>query len=164
MTPDPQYMSEARLASLRAIAEFTPFLSDIEVGGEAEARVSHMHLMNQDYDRAVEHALVVARSSPNAGTQYLGFVLAGLALDKLGNRTAAHTAYANALQVLPGGDTAALLRAVSRPPDESPSDAWSLVETSFAHATRTDDPYRLYHYGDYWLWSTFISGVHGALR
>ena len=125
--------------------------------------MSHMVLMMQDYDRALEHALAVTRSSTNASTKYLGFVLAGLALDTLGNRTASHTAYDNALQVFPGGDSATLLRAVARPSDESPNDAWFLVEASLADATGSD-PYRLYHYGDYWLWSTFISGVHEALR
>jgi len=140
-------------------------LSDPEVGAEAEAHVSHLHLMLHEWQPALEHARTAARLTLDNRPRYLGFLMAGLALEQLGQRDEARSAYQKALDALPTGQTAALLLAsLDGAGGAGPQAIATLVRGSLVGPARADDPFRLYYYGDYFNWPTYIDQLHEALR
>jgi tetratricopeptide (TPR) repeat protein len=156
--PDP------RLESRQAIASFDRLLGHPEVGADAEAHVSHLYLTLHEWKPALEHARNAARLATDTRPRYLGFLMAGLALEQLGQRDEARISYWQALDSLPTGQTAALLLAsLNEDGGTIPQTVAALVSRSLAPPGR-DDPWRLYYYGDYFNWPTYIEQLHEALR
>jgi len=163
MTPNGD-VPDPRQESRQAISAFARLLGDPEVGGEAHAHVSHLYLTLHEWQPALEHAKASTEVARDGQSRYLGFVMAGLALEQLGRANEAAASYRRALDALPRGQTAALLLAALDDSVDAPGSTASLVGRSLAASSGEDDPWRLYYYGDYFRWSEYIAQLHDALR
>jgi hypothetical protein len=153
-----------RAESAAAIKSFTPWLRDPEVGAEAELHVSHLFLTQREWASALEHSRLALELPGDNRARYLGFVMAGLALQPLGRGVEAREAYRAALEALPSGQSAALLLATLVDTFEPPAEIASLVGHGLAAPILQDDPWRLYYYGDYVRWTAYIAQLREALR
>ena len=120
--------------------------------------------MLHEWEPALEHGRRATELARDPRVRYLGFVLAGRALSELGRADEARTAYGDALAAFPEGHSAAMLLAALIDTVDPPDEVAALIRRSLTAKPLQDDPWRLYTYGDYLRWPTYIDDLHEALR
>jgi len=135
-------------------------LGDPEAGALAAAHLSHVYFVMGDYAQALDFArYAVTRTSPQE--TFLRLLFAGMALERLGRLDEARTSYEEARRAVPAAQSGLLaLATLNSRLGTAPED----VPREWFDAAVEDDPYRLYFYGDYMHWGTYIAAVREAVR
>jgi tetratricopeptide (TPR) repeat protein len=148
----------------RAIAVYEPLAEDPLVGGDAEVRMAHILYLNHELVAALEHASRSAAIGRDAAVRYQAQVLTGKILERLGRLADAGRAYGAALDLWPGGQSATLALAPWLVLSGQSPQADRIVSESLAAHPHDDDPWRLYHYGDYVRWPELVADMRKAIR
>jgi tetratricopeptide (TPR) repeat protein len=153
-----------RRESIRAAAkEFLGFTDVPQVRGEAHARLGHAALLLRDPTTAITFFKKATEESDDEDVRYLGFFLAGQALEMLGRTHDAEMAYRQALAVIPNVQSGVEALATRLFLDGHREDAYALVQASFTVRPHPLDVWRLYAFGDYVRWPTLIERLRKAL-
>ncbi|HKV99725.1 MAG TPA: hypothetical protein VJN96_07870 [Vicinamibacterales bacterium] len=153
----------AQAQSDNAISSFRELVNDLRVAPDAEIRVAHLLLSADRYTSALEHAQRAATITDDAQTRYVAFVLEGKAYEMLDRPADAGRAYAAALAVMPRAQSAALALSSLLLLSNQAQQAYDLAERSLA-ASVSDDPWRLYYYGEFVRWPAYIAQLREAIK
>jgi hypothetical protein len=160
----PKGVTVAREETEAAVRSFDPLTRLSDVRADAELYVSHLYLEAHEYAQAVEHATRAAELANDSRLSYIAQIVRGESLAPLGRNADAGRAYAQALQAVPGGQSATLALSGWLLLSGQRDQAFDLTTRAFSTKPAEDDPWRLYWYGDFMYWPDLIRELHEAIR
>jgi tetratricopeptide (TPR) repeat protein len=147
----------ARLAIRRLIDHLGEFRRDASLNAEADLRIGRLLFVLHEPAQAIAHFDEVFRKTNDPFLVHLAHLFAGRALEQLGDLDRARAAYGESLKVVPGAQAASMLLAARFSTDGRRTDAYAVMQSSFAVDPQPRDPWRLYGYGSYRFWPQYIA-------
>jgi tetratricopeptide (TPR) repeat protein len=147
-----------------AIGRWKRFVDDPAVGAEAHLRIGHIYYCLANPRAAAVHYQSALQASRDPYVRYLAHFFIARMFEASGRPQDAAAAYRQALDVLPGVQSATMALAAATFLDQKPSGAYALMSAVFDGRPRPPDPWRLYDYGDYRLWPDLIARLRAAIR
>jgi hypothetical protein len=148
-------------APLRQTIEALGVLSeDPKVGGEARLRRGVLRFAAGEPTAALPD-FQTATASPDPFVRYLGRVMSGLALERLGRLPDAPAEYAAAVEIVPA--TSATVAWASALVRLGEAQAGADLLTKWNARPRPDDPWLLYNLGDYRLFPRFLDALRKGI-
>jgi Flp pilus assembly protein TadD len=117
-----------------------------------------------DDQRALTSAQHAAARLPVSEATYQADIIAALAFQRLKRPDDAGRAFAAALDVVPGGQSATLGLSTLLALSGHGSQADQLITRSLAQHPSDDDPWRRFPYGDYVHWNAIVRDLHKTIR
>jgi tetratricopeptide (TPR) repeat protein len=154
----------AREATDKAVRSFDSLLRDPLVHRDAELHIAHLYLEAHQYEQAADYAARAAELSHDSRLTYIAQIVRGQALAGLGRSAEAGRAYAQALESIPGGQSATLALSGWLLLSGQRQEAFDLTRRAFSTKPAEDDPWRLYYYGDFMYWPDLMRELHEAIR
>ena len=148
-----------RLAIRRLIDRLGEFRGDASLGAEADLRIGRLLFVLHEPARAISQFDEVLRKTHDPFLVHLAHLFAGRALEQLGDLDRARAAYEESLKVVPGAQGASMLLAARFSTDGRWTDAYAVMQSSFAVDPQPRDPWRLYGYGSYRFWPQYIAAL-----
>ena len=154
----------AKERGLRAIQALKPFLDDPAVGAEAHLRTGHLYYCLASPRTAASHFQTALQRSSDPYSQYLSHFFVGRMFESSGRRDDAATAYRHALSVLPHTQSATMALAATSFLNQKPTEAYELLDASFAARSRPVDPWRVFGLGDYRFLPQLVADLRDQIR
>jgi hypothetical protein len=143
--------SRARQRTLRAIEVLAPLVDHAEAGDEARLRSGYLSYKAGDGDGALASFAAVSNSD-DVFVRYLAHYFSGRVHERREARAVAERAYRQAIDVLPGAQSAAIALSTLLFLDSRPDEAYAVMQAAMAVSPAPMDPWRVYGYGDYRRW------------
>lgn len=156
--------TRAREGTAEAVRSWERLIKVPDIRADAELHIAHLYLEAHEYDAAVDHAARAVELSRDARLIYVAQIVRGEALAALNRTPDAGRAYAQALEVIPGGQSATLALSGWLFLSGQRTQAFELTAAAFAARPVDDDPWRLYYYGDFMYWPDLVRELHEAIR
>jgi len=149
------------------IARLTEAQTHPEVRAEATVRRGWLTAVRKkkgDVDLALQLLREAQQLQGDNAVRYLAHFLEGRVLESQGQLPQATAAYQAALAIMPAAQSGRLALAALNYVQGKSDEAHSLVEAVLTSPVNADDPWALYHYGEYRNWPARIRAVREALR
>lgn len=160
---DDQRRPARRAPQLESIVTLEPLTAVAGVAAEAFVRIGLVHFTVEDYAAALRAFASAQRIAAPPAIEYLARFHAGRSLERLTRPDEAMREYHQALEVVPGAESATIALASLQFMRDDRGGAVSLIERVFDRAHHPDDPGRLSGYGSFIHWPTLKAEMRKAL-
>jgi tetratricopeptide (TPR) repeat protein len=146
------------------ISRLTEAAKHESVRAEAELRLGFVLQRSGDLEPALTHLQSASRLSTDPAVKSLAHLFTGRTLDRLGRTEEAITAYRQAVEAMPSGQTAGLALAAALAKTGARADAARAAADSLASLDPAEDPWIGYGQGEVRQWAQIIGSLREALR
>jgi tetratricopeptide (TPR) repeat protein len=149
---------------LDALTGLQPLLEVPAVAAEAFVRSGLIHITRGDFTAALRAFDTAEPLASEVATKYLAVFSAGRALEALARPDDAIRKYRQALELIPGAESATVARASLEFMRDERDAAWQILDRVFARTQTTTDPGRMTGYGSYIRWPELRAAMRREVK
>jgi tetratricopeptide (TPR) repeat protein len=147
-----------------AIHRYRPLLREPSLRAEVHLRIGNLLLRLHEFQPAISQFDLAEASGQEPFVLYLARFFRAEALESIGRPAEAVTHYRSALSLVPNAQSGAVRLSALLFVGGARSEATEVATAMLASRSQSSDPWRLYSYGDYRLWSHWIRQLRAALK
>lgn len=150
-------------SQLEAVIALEPLTMIEAVAADAYVRIGVMQFVVRDFAAALKAYERAQQLATEPATKFVAFLNAGRTLDALNRPGDAGRAYAGALEILPGAESATVALAAWHFAADDREAAVAMIDKVFNRTPAPADPGRLIPYGSFVRWPALKSAMREAL-